>query len=111
MEKHETLYVFVMSELFYATHCHTCGGPMKISENHFGESCSQRCWEAHSQQGCRYGGMESGCLHCLGDYNANYRPSLANPRHLRDINGTNPMGNGRRIFTKGYLMPFFAHLQ
>lgn len=108
--KYEMIWNLVMRDLFFATHCHTCGGPMNLSENHFGESCTKRCWEIHAHQGCRYGGMEDGCLHCLADYSAIHRPSLANPRHLRDINGTNPMGTGRRIFTKGYLLPFFANI-
>ena len=100
----------VMRELLFVTHCHTCGGLMKLSENHFGESCSKQCWDAHAHEGCRNGGTDAGCLHCLAEYSNVYRPSLANPRHLRDVNGTNPMGSGRRFVTKGYLLPFFVGL-
>ena len=90
-----TLHSRLMRDLWWTTHCHTCGDGMHFIHNYVGTYCCKGCWR--SVTGCddAWECSDAACPYCRGD---DYEPSLVNAAHIRTYYKMNPMGrakNGR----------------
>lgn len=100
-EEYKPIWVEVMRDLFFTTHCHTCGDVMNFTDT-YGGSCCKQCWKWND---CVYGGTEKGCLQCINEKTDSglSRPSMVNPHRIRDYYGINPMGSGNKFPTSEWI--------
>lgn len=88
--EYKDLWKQCTEDLFYTTHCHSCGCFITAHSSVYSGHCSKGCWRGWDEIHCAFG---RDCKRCK---TKNYKPTLANAARICFFHGLNPMGDGKK---------------